>query len=173
MTNTLSPALPSSMELGEIVEQVWTSFLTGEIVTTPGEDPTAARDQQMVASVSISGDWTGHLMIVTGNYTAQLIAGDMFQMEPDTIATAEVADALGELANMVGGSVKGMIGVAATLSLPLVVLDASALVNPDARKLVCVLAHWDGRPVEISLWERSTADRPVTESAVDAAVKGA
>jgi chemotaxis protein CheX len=173
MTNTLSPALPSAMELGEIVEQVWTSFVTGEIATMPGEGPTDARDQQMVASVSISGDWTGHLMIVTGKDTARLIAGDMFRMEPDEVATAEVADALGELANMVGGSVKGMIGVAATLSLPQVVLDASALVNPDARKVVCVLAHWNGRPVEISLWERSHADRSDAASTIDAAVKEA
>lgn len=172
MTNTISPVLPSSMELGEIVEQVWSSFLDGEIVALPGEDATAARDQQMVASVSISGEWTGHLMIVTGKDSAQLIAGSMFQMEPEEIATAEVADALGELANMIGGSVKGMIGVAATLSLPQVVLDASALVNPDAQKLVCVLAQWNAQPVEISLWERSTADRPDVAVKIDTAVKG-
>jgi chemotaxis protein CheX len=173
MTNTISPALPSSLELGEIVEQGWSSFVGGEIVTMPGEDQVTARDQQMVASVSISGDWTGHLMIVTGRDTAHLVAGDMFQMEPDEIATAEVADALGELANMVGGSVKGMLGVPAALSLPQVVLDASALVNPDAGKLVCVLAHWNGRPVEISLWERTAADRPDAASTIDAAAKGA
>lgn len=173
MTNTISPVLPSSMELGEIVEQVWSSFLDGEIIAMPGDDVSAARDQQMVASVSISGEWTGHLMIVAGKECAQLIASNMFQMEPGEISTAEVADALGEIANMVGGSVKGMVGVAAALSLPQVVLDASALVNPDARKMVSVSAQWNGQPVEISLWERSTVDRPEVTVKMDSAVKGA
>lgn len=159
MTGTISPVLPSSMELGEIVEQVWSSFLDGEIVALSGGDDRAAGEEQMVASVSISGEWTGHLMIVTGRDCAQQIAGSMFQMDTVDISTAEVADALGEIANMVGGSVKGMVGVAATLSLPQVVLDASALVNPDAHKLVSVSAQWNGLPLEVSLWERSTSAR--------------
>lgn len=173
MTVSISPVLPSSMELGEIVEQVWSSFLDGEIVAMPEGSAAQEEGQQLVASVSISGDWTGHLMIVTGTECAQLIAGNMFQMEPAEISTAEVADALGEIANMVGGSVKGMVGVAATLSLPQVVLDASALVNPDAHKLVSVLAQWNGRPVEISLWERSVANRLDSAVTLDSALKGA
>jgi chemotaxis protein CheX len=160
MTGTISPVLPSAMELGEIVEQVWSSFLGGEIVALPGGADGPAGEEQMVASVSIGGEWTGHLMIVTGRDCARLIAGGMFQMDPEGISIAEVADALGEIANMVGGSVKGMVGVAATLSLPQVVLDASALVNPDAHTVVSVSAQWNGQPVEISLWERSTSDRP-------------
>lgn len=167
MTETISPVLPSSIELGEIVEQVWSSFLDGEIIPMPGEEMAPARGQQIVASVSISGDWTGHLMVVTGKDCAQLIASSMFQMEPDKISIAEVADALGEIANMVGGSVKGMVGVASALSLPQVVLDASALVNLDAQKVVSLTARWNGQPIEVSLWERSTAARS------DTALKGA
>lgn len=158
MTETISPVLPNSAELGEIVEQVWSSFLDGEINAMAADDLSPPEGQQMVASVSISGDWTGHLMISTGKDCAQLIASNMFQMAPDTISTAEVADALGEIANMVGGGVKGMVGVSAALSLPQVVLDASALVNPDAHKRVSVSAQWNGRPIEISLWERSNSD---------------
>lgn len=159
MTETISPMLPSSIELGEIVEQVWSSFLDGEIIAMPGDVDAAEQSGHMVASVSISGDWSGHLMIAAGRDCAQAIACSMFQMEPDELSTAEVADAMGEIANMVGGSVKGMVGVAATLSLPQVILDAAALVNPDAHKLVSVSAQWNGRPVEISLWERSVAAR--------------
>lgn len=156
-TETISPALPDSTELGEIVEQVWSSFLDGEFIALPGSDAPAATGNQMVASVSISGDWTGHLTVVAGADCAQAIASSMFQLEPEEISTAEVADALGEIANMVGGSVKGMVGVAATLSLPQVVLDASALVNPDAQKLVSTFALWNGQPLEFSLWERSAS----------------
>lgn len=159
--STIAPALPTPVDLGEILEQVWRSFLDGEIIATTGgaavpsvgfgDDPTPP----MVASVSIGGGWTGHLMIMTGGACASEIAANMFQMDEGDVSTAEVADALGEIANMVGGSVKGMIGVPATLSLPQVVLDASALINPDARTVVTVCARWNGHPLEVSLWERS------------------
>lgn len=153
MTGTISPTLPSDQELGEIVEQVWSSFLDGEVVAIPGMEG-EAEPGQMLASVSIGGDWSGHLIIVASTECAYQIAGSMFQMETGELSTNEVADALGEIANMVGGSVKGMVGVAATLSLPQVVLDASALVSPDAHKIVSVLAMWNGQPVQVSLWER-------------------
>lgn len=153
MTATISPILPSDQELGEIVEQVWSSFLDGEVVAIPGMEG-ESEPGQMLASVSIGGDWSGHLIIVASTECAYQIAGSMFQMGTDELSTTEVADALGEIANMVGGSVKGMVGVAATLSLPQVVLDASALVSPDAHKIVSVLAMWNGQPVQVSLWER-------------------
>lgn len=156
MTGTVATSLPNAFELGEMLEQVWSSFLDGDIVAMPSEDPDRLYPDHMVASVSISGAWSGHLMIITGHQCARAIAGTMFQMDGDEVATAEVADALGEIANMVGGSVKGMVGVAATLSLPQVILDAAALVNPDARKLVSVDAHWQGQQIEVSLWERRT-----------------
>lgn len=155
MTDTLSPVLPNSMELGEIVEQVWESFLGGGIAAAPQEQNDSGYGNQLAAWVAISGEWTGHLMVVTRQACAQQIAADMFEMDADEISTGEIADALGEIANMVGGSVKGMIGVAATLSLPQVLLDAAALVSPEARQVVCVEAQWRSWPLEFSLWERN------------------
>lgn len=151
-------SLPSPADLGEILGEVWSSFLDGDItaLTGMGVDGIGdATDPAMVASVSISGAWTGHLMIMAGSACAGEIAADMFQLAAGEVSTAEVADALGEIANMVGGSVKGMVGAPAALSLPQVVLDASALVNPDAHKVVSVRAQWHGHLLEVSLWERS------------------
>lgn len=154
MLETISPFLPSDIELAEIVQQVWSSYLDDEVVAMPGETdgPDTGR---MLASVSIGGEWSGHVLVVAEPECCYQIAGAMFQMPTEELSVAEVADALGEIANMVGGSVKGMVGVAATLSLPQVVLDASALVNPDAHKIVSVLVIWNGQPIEVSLWERA------------------
>lgn len=158
MAETMSPTLPTAVELGEIVEQVWSSFLDEQLVADPGADGDGDNDGRLVAWVAISGDWTGHLRVVTSESGANKIASDMFQLDPGEVSTAEVADALGEIANMIGGSVKGMVGVPAVLSLPQVVLDASALISPDARKLVSVCAQWKQEPLEFSLWERRTND---------------
>jgi chemotaxis protein CheX len=154
MTETLSPTLPSAAELGEIVEQVWSSFLDGELVVGAPPADGSRYAGRLVAWVSIGGDWTGHLMVVTPESCANQIAARMFEMEVGDVSTAEVADALGEIANMVGGSVKGVVGGSSVLSLPQVVLDASALVSPDAREVVSVHARWQQEPLEFSLWER-------------------
>lgn len=158
MAETMSPTLPNAAELGEIVEQVWSSFLDEQIVADPGADGADERAGRLVAWVAISGDWAGHLRVVTSESGAHKIASDMFQLDPSEVSTAEVADALGEIANMIGGSVKGMVGVPAVLSLPQVVLDASALISPDAHKLVSVYAQWKQEPLEFSLWERQGDD---------------
>jgi chemotaxis protein CheX len=158
MAETMSPTLPNAAELGEIVEQVWSSFLDEPIVADPGADGAGDAEGRLVAWVAISGDWAGHLRVVTTASGAHKIAADMFQLDSGEVSTAEVADALGEIANMIGGSVKGMVGVPAVLSLPQVVLDASALISPDARKLVSVCAHWKREPLEFSLWERQSDD---------------
>lgn len=154
MTEAMTAALPSAPELAEIVEQVWASFLDGEIVPVLDPDLDKGYDGRLIAWVSISGDWSGHLMLVCSEAAARAITTDMFQMGEDEVSTAEIADALGEIANMVGGSVKGMVGADAALSLPQVVLDAAALVSPDAHRLVTVQADWKSELLEFSLWER-------------------
>lgn len=166
MTNTLAPILPSSLELGEIVEQVWESFLGGGVVAASGDSKNAAVDDQMVAWVAISGDWTGHMKVVTSRECAYQIAAEMFMMESDQVDITEVADALGEIANMVGGSIKSMVGVACTLSLPQVVLDASALISPDSQVIVGIAAEWKGHAIDFSLWERTDS------ASVNGAIKG-
>lgn len=165
MTETISAVLPSSAELGEALEQVWSSFLDGEIIVIPEGETDVASRAALVASVSISGGWSGHVMLMVGKDCANKIASSMFEMDVAEMSTAEVADALGEIANMVGGTVKSMVGVAATLSLPQVVLDASALVNPETRRLTSVAAYWSDEPIEVSLWERSANGRSTSEGA--------
>ena len=147
------PVLPSHEELAELVEEVWGSFLEDEIVVglEPPDDPDRTL---MVAWVSITGEWTGHLQVLTTPDGARGIAASMFQMEPADISSEEVADAFGEIANMVGGGVKGMVGVHTALSLPQVVLDSRALISPEAHQHSSISAIWRGEPLEFSLWER-------------------
>jgi chemotaxis protein CheX len=150
----MTAALPSAPELTEIVDQVWASFLDGELIPLAEPDVTRPYGGCLVAWVSIGGDWSGHLSVVCSDSAARAIATDMFQLDSSEVTIAEVADALGEIANMVGGSVKGMVGANAVLSLPQVVLDAAALVSPETHRLVTVQAQWKDELLEFSLWER-------------------
>ena len=152
-SETITVVLPTQEDLTELVAEVWSSYLDGEIVAGL-ESPVSPEADRMVSWVSITGEWTGHLQVTTTPSAASDIAACMFQMESADISTDEIADAFGEIANMVGGGVKGMVGVQTALSLPQVVLDAKALVSPEAHQRTVVNAVWKGEPIEFSLWER-------------------
>lgn len=72
------------------------------------------------ATVRINGDWNAELRVIASDKLAQVIACAMFDMcEPD-LSTSEKLDALGEVANVIGGNIKGNVGVESDLSLPCV-----------------------------------------------------
>lgn len=153
--STPTSTLPNAAELHEIAAEVWSSFLDDSLIEAlPGAGP--AGEDRVIGWVSISGDWCGHLYVTTSAAGAREIAATMFQLEAELIGPSEIADAIGEIANMVGGSVKGMVGADAVLSLPQVVLNTGALLSPDAHQRVGVSARWHGEPVEFALWERNS-----------------
>ncbi len=82
----------------------------------------------------------------------------MFAMEPDEVSDAEIGDALGEMANIVGGNVKALMPEPSVLSLPQVALEARSLYMPGAHKKVSVDLRWEGAPVHISVWEGQTSN---------------
>jgi len=146
--------LPSAAELSEIASEVWSSFLDDALVEVEHPGDGALPHDRTIGWVSISGDWTGHLYVTTSGAGAREIASNMFQLDAGEISDSEIADALGEIANMVGGSVKGMVGGEVVLSLPQVVLNAGTLISPEAHQRVRVSGSWHGEPVEFAVWER-------------------
>jgi CheY-specific phosphatase CheX len=83
----------------------------------PVFDDTPA-EASLLAKVHISGEWNATLEVATTPAVAMLIAAEMFSLDPTSIQTADMFDALGEIANMVGGNVKGIINGELDLSLP-------------------------------------------------------
>jgi chemotaxis protein CheX len=152
--------LPTANDFASIIEQVWGSFLDGDIVEEPVPASGAATplqtDGRVVGWVSISGDWNGHLLVTASPAGARAIAAGLFQLEADEIGTEDIADAIGEIANVVGGTVKGMIGATASLSLPQVVLGATAVISLSADERATVRLLWKEELIEVSLWEGRT-----------------
>lgn len=130
-----------------IAEDAWTA-LVGEdefLVPVPGELPA-----DVVSSwVDVVGPWTGTVVLTTGRETAagltRALLGDH---APDELEDEDVADAFGEIANVVGGNVKAALPGPSGLSLP-DVGDAPAIRNPAD---VCRLdVLWRGQPLTISV----------------------
>ena len=130
-----------------IAEDAWTA-LVGEdefLLPIPGELPA-----DVVSSwVDVVGPWTGTVVLTTARETAagltRALLGDH---APDELEDEDIADAFGEIANVVGGNVKAALPGPSALSLP-DVGAAPAVRNPADLCRVDVL--WRGEPLSISV----------------------
>ena len=102
----------------------------------------------------ISGAWDGSVFVEATKAHAESAAEAMFASEAGTLSREEVGDALGELTNMVGGNVKGLLGVTTKLSLPSIAGGESYTLRiPGAEIVDRVLLQSASGPVRISVWQ--------------------
>ena len=130
-----------------IAQDAWLA-LVGEdeiLVPIPSELP----DDVVSSWVDMTGPWTGTVVLTTGAETAaELTRALLAETAPEPLEDEDVADALGEMANVVGGNVKAALPGPSVLSLPFVG-TAPAVRNPADVCRVDVL--WRGEPLTISV----------------------
>jgi chemotaxis protein CheX len=145
-----TPVAPDIFDVEQIVTEVFGSFLGGDdALPVPGP---AAADSPVTASVSITGGWDGHVVFGASTAAAQKAAAVLLMMDEDELAEADVADAVGELANMIGGNIKSLLPGPSALTLPLVSLGGAAIHLPSATEAVRLDLIWQGQPVRVSVW---------------------
>ena len=105
-------------DLVELVEAVWQTTMGGEIRFCCCEEPEEPYDGHWSAAVHFTGDWNGLLVITMPNRSARSLAASMFQLSPDNVSDADMGDATGEVANILGGNVKALLPPPSALSLP-------------------------------------------------------
>lgn len=137
---------PSIADVLAVTEEVWTSFLGGDDPLMPG--PVFAGPVAWSSSVSISGDWEGAVSLELSAVAAEAVAHRMLGV--DVAVEEDLADAVGEMVNMIGGNVKGLVDGVSALSLPLVA--AGRVARPSDAVEVCRAdLIWLGEPVRISV----------------------
>jgi CheY-specific phosphatase CheX len=94
----------------------------------------------MTGCVQISGAWDGAVTIQCSPDLARAAAAAMLEMEAAATSFDDVRDALGEIANMVGGNLKALLPGPTNLSLPLVVEGEHG--SPSIREGVALHAVW-------------------------------
>lgn len=106
------------------------------------------------AAIAIHGSWSGHVVVATTDAVLRTTVASMCLVHPHECTDADLADALLELTNMLGGSVKSLLPDDCRLGLPTQSAAADALPAGDVavdRSFRC-----DGEPVR--LWIAATAD---------------
>jgi chemotaxis protein CheX len=146
-----------------LVQEIWESVLQLEVVPTgmagphtPGEAPAT-----LSAFIHIHGTWEGTVVVQASTALADQVASAMFMMPAEELTADETGDALGEVVNMLGGSVKSMVEGEASLSLPLVIGVAHYTVAiPGSHALNEVWFACGDQPLVVRVFERVSAQLP-------------
>jgi chemotaxis protein CheX len=140
-------------DLEEVVTMIWDTMLGMELA--PASGTIADCDGvTYTGSVQINGDWNGDVRLHCGHALASEMASAMFGADVDDLAVEEVRDALGELTNMSGGSVKALIPGSCQLGLPTIAEGAGhRLVIPGAKLVVAAEMTCQGEALLVSLHE--------------------
>lgn len=142
-------ALFSSVDLEVIVAEVLSSL---ELDFAQSFDE-AALEVATTGNITISGAWEGSVLLELSNGMDRLLAATMFQLEPDALGEDEISDAVGELTNMIGGSIKSLLPEPSRLSLPTVVTGRNLSLRMPGSVLVDDLAGLSqGLPLRVSVW---------------------
>jgi len=103
----------------QIVENVFQTMMDMEV--QPSDAPWPPAGEVITAAISLSGSWKGAVLVECAVPEALLFASRMVDVDPPAGVNDDVRDALGELANMVGGNLKSILPGGVELSLPSVV----------------------------------------------------
>jgi chemotaxis protein CheX len=142
-----------------LVQEIWDSVLQLEVLPAGPRD--GGTDRTLSAFIHIHGDWEGTVVVQASAALAGAIAGAMFQADEADLTPEEVADALGEVVNMLGGSVKSMVDGQASLSLPLVIGGGDYTVAiPGSQVLNEVWFASRAEPLVVRIFERASAQLP-------------
>jgi chemotaxis protein CheX len=140
-------------QIAGITQDVWNSF-TGKVLGSADDEAVAGSDDVTVGSVAVTGEWRGYVLLACPTQLARTAASAMFDVPADQLTDDEVADALGELTNMIGGNVKSLLPGPGRLSIPAVTVGAwyvdrmsrSVLLNRVS--FVC-----EGLRLTVSVWQ--------------------
>ena len=112
----------------ELTTVVWSTVLGLDVASSLDESPPSSRvsGDEITTSVDISGAWDGTISLSFSPSFGRRLAAMMLDCAESQATPALVRDAVGELANLVCGNVKGALPGPSKLSLPRVEAGTAA-----------------------------------------------
>ncbi|GEP40208.1 hypothetical protein NPS01_38710 [Nocardioides psychrotolerans] len=155
---------PTYTDLHAVVDEVWSAFLGPEDPLLPALPDTGLGDGvTWSAATSVTGAWNGVVTVEIPDVVAQTATERMLGLAPgEDLSTEDVADAVGELVNMIGGNVKSLMPGPSALSLPLVARGTIASPS-DLTEVSCLDLTWAGSPLRVSVLARRDVPARATD----------
>ncbi len=143
-------------DVHEIVRNVWDCVLGLPI--EPVSEGEWRDDKQLLGAISISGEWTGVVVLQASHGAALKAARRMLADDDHAVSEEDVCDVLAELTNIVGGNIKSLVPGPSSLALPCVSAGDRVDLRLANSLLVCE-SHFlsEGNPVRVKIWEKDTA----------------
>ena len=144
-TDELTQRIPPEV-IADLVSMAWQTFV-GECYMEPVEPESLPDGADIVcSSISIGGPWSATLLLFCSAELAASTTAAVLGMEPDEVEQADVHDIVGELANIIGGNIKGFVSDSSgewSLSLP--VVSAGMHTVPGSRLATEIAFRCDGQ----------------------------
>jgi chemotaxis protein CheX len=152
-------------DLRGLVETIWSVTLGLELSGAAGSIAPPS-EQTVYGCINISGAWLGLVTLSLSENLARRVAGQMFDAPGESLTTEDLHDALGEIANMTGGAVKGLLPGPNQLSLPSVLSGSNvSLSTPGGVVVSEVRLQCAGSRVVVQVIERRNAVQGAARSA--------
>jgi chemotaxis protein CheX len=147
--------IPPERDIVDLVDMIWSTTLGMETHALARD--AADRDEWTLpaieAQVHIAGTWQGVVVLHTSEALAARVAQRMFNLGSEPPTQEDMQDAFGEVANITGGNIKGLLSEGdAYLSLPAVVqgFDYSIRV-PGSQQISRVEFTCEGEPLVVTV----------------------
>jgi len=111
-----------SADLITIVDEIFGSMAGMQLAPSPTLIGFDTRNGYLVSTVQIVGDWQGAVRLDIDLELARQACANLVGVNPADLSPQDISDAVGELANMTGGSVKTLCAPTSRLSLPSVAM---------------------------------------------------
>lgn len=137
----------STADLANILDEIWQTMV---VAGSQAPAPAMSSGAPLHAYVSVTGEWDGDIVIACSMRIAQWVATQLLQIPIEEITSDDVSDALGELANVVGGAVKSLMPQPSTLSLPTLTDDDPHRAHLTSAVNVSIQAH--SELISLTVW---------------------
>lgn len=139
-------------QICELAETIWSSML-GLTLTPLAEGSRQVFEGDIVIGcIQITGTWQGALTFQCSGNLARTATSIMFDMPVEEADSDLIQDAVGEITNMLGGNLKGLLPGPSSLSMPAVAEGRSFTLGVCQSQVVeQVSFDCDGEPVLITV----------------------
>ena len=146
-------------DIKDVARTIWATLF--ELPLEDGDATPLGPESTVTSCVQINGAWHGAVVLQCPLTLARTLTAAMFQADAAP-ELDEVHDALGELANMLGGNVKALLPGPSRISLPAVAVGSDYHMSVVGTNAVTSLSFTcDGHPLRVTLLQQSGQADPV------------
>lgn len=113
--------MPAAEDMVAVATETWETML-GLSLTPSEPEMFGSAERVAVSMVNIVGDVSGTVSVKSSLRTACALAAAVFGLEPELLRTDDIVDGFGEIANIIGGNVKGLLPGSTMVTLPTVAI---------------------------------------------------